>query len=586
MKINASSDAGGLIKIKCGNVMARLALLLLMSASFFAMKAQAFTPVDAPVTVTVVPSIALVQAKVTISGTSLVVGKNNQVNISITAAGGKATELKATIDANGTYKTDYTATAVGKYKVVVTAPDAKGKADATLTIASPAGAAASSSEAATSLIKTMQSGQAAGDAQIAGLPPSPAKEEFQKKSVALNQKLSELPAAQKQYESALGKMYDLGNKYPDILPALKPLFDDIDQANEAIKNQNDEFERRLAQASKKNATCDSLEAATEAFTAVSTSMNLIGKPWEILRAFAIDKGPGKIVDAIPNNKASDNEKFAITEAFKTSAGILVGGAAGGPIAMATTAIGLAGDTAQYFTQQKFAKYCEKFEGPVYAQFRAEMREKRTAYFSYKLDIRGKLQLRYQKDASIKPGQPIPLTGQIEGQVEKFQMSENAIMMASQLKGKVVARKIFSPLGTPYLEDIGTFARLAMPHSFYLPLKGELLGDKITLTMQPATKDFADIIRGKILYVFIDPALPIPRILTVDAPVQKAFFIFNRGMRAKPEFEVKTDSSKSTIEKTFTRTVDDPDADIKVEWKIDAKACNPGCLPPLYFSKSK
>ncbi|MEP7156644.1 MAG: hypothetical protein ABI905_12775 [Betaproteobacteria bacterium] len=571
----------GVKKIRHANALAMLATLLMFGAG-----AGAFTPINAPITVIVVPSTALVKSKVTISGSTLVVGKNNQVSISISAAGagGKAVELKATVDASGAFKTDYTATAEGKYKIAVTAPDGKGKAEATLTIASPVAAASTSSAAAPSLIKTMQSGQAAGDAQIAALPPSPAKEEFQKKSAALKQKLAEVPAAQKQYENALGKFYELGNKYPETLPALKPLFDQIDQANEAIKNQNAEFEKRLAQAGKKNATCDTLEAATEAFSALSTSMNMIGKPWEILRAFAIDKGPGKIIDAFPNAKGSDTAKFAITETFKTSAGILVGGAAGGPIAIATTVIGLAGDTAQFFTQQRFAKYCEKFEGPVYAQFRAEMRDKGKPYFTYKLDMRGKLQLRYAKDASIKAGQPIPLTGQIEGVVEKFEMSEDAIIMQPQLKSRVMLHKIISPIGTPYLEDVGTFARMAMPHSFYIPVKGELAGDKITLNLEPATKDFADLIKGKILYVFVEPALPIPSIQTVDAPVQKAFFIFDRGMRAKPEFEVKTDSSKSTIDKTFTRTVEDPAADFKIEWKIEAKACNPACLPSLYFSK--
>jgi len=579
MKSGESHDARAGLNLRRGSTARWLAALMLMCSS-----AWAFKPIDAPVTMMVVPSTTLVQGKVTISGTSLAVGKNNQVTISIAGAGGKAVELKATLDATGAYKTDYTAAAEGKYKVVATAPDGKGKAEAALNVSSPAGAAATSSAAAPALIKTMQNGQAAGDAQIAALPPSPAKDEFQKKSTELKQKLAELPGAQKQYENALGKFYDLGNKYPETLPALKPLFDDIDQANEAIKNQNAEFEKRLAQGSKKNATCDSIEAATEAFTALSTSMNLIGKPWEILRAFSIDKGPGKIMDAIPNNKASDNAKFAITETFKASAAVLVGGGAAGPIALATTAIGLAGDAAQYFTQQKFAKYCEKFEGPVYAQFRAEMREKGKPYFTYKLDMRGKLQLRYAKDASIKAGQPIPLTGQIEGVVEKFEMSENAIIIQPQLKSRVMLHKIIAPVGTPYLEDVGTFARMALPHAFYLPVKGELLGNKITLSLEPATKDFADIIKGKILYIFVEPSLPIPSIQSVDAPVQKAFFIFDRGMRAKPEFEVKTDSSKSSIDKTFTRTVDDPAADFKVEWKIEARACNPGCLPSLYFSK--
>lgn len=561
-------------------------LLLLLPTMFAAGIATAFEPVNAPVSVTVTPSTAVVKAKVTISGGSLALGKNNQVAIRIATASGKPTDLKSTLDASGAYKAEFVPTAEGKYKVEVTAPDGKGRAEATLNVVAAAGAAASSSASAAALIRTMQNGQAVGDKQVTSLPPSPARDEFLKKSAELKQKLAEIPGAQKQYEAALSKFYELGNKHPEVMTALKPLFDDIDRANEDIRKQNEEFEKRVAQASKQNASCDSLEAATEAFSALSTSLNMIGKPWEILRAFTIDKGPGKVVDAIPNTGgASDGTKFAIAETFKVSAGILVGGAAGGPIAIASSAIGVIGDVMQFFTQQKFAKYCEKFEGPVYAQFRAEMREKGKPYFTYKLDMRGKLQLRYTKSASTQGGQPILLTGQIEGVVEKFEMSENAIIIQPQLKSRVLTHKIIAPPGSPYLEDVGAIARMALPHAFNIPVKGELVGDKIKLKLEPAIKDFADAVKGKILYIFVEPALPIPSVQTVDAPVQKAFFVFDRGMRANPEFDVKTDSSKSTIEKTFTRTVDDPKNDFKLEWKIDAKACNPGCLPSLYFSKA-
>ena len=41
-----------------------------------------------------------------------------------------------------------------------------------------------------------------------------------------------------------------------------------------------------------------------------------------------------------------------------------------------------------------------------------------------------------------------------------------------------------------------------------------------------------------------------------------------------------------IERTFKRTEDLKDADILIEWKVDVKACNPTCLPSLYFGKAK
>ena len=546
---------------------------------------HAFEPIDAPVTVLVKPAVALVKSKVTISGTSLVVGKNNQVSIKISPASGAPQELKATVDAMGAFSAEFTPATEGKYKIVVTAPDGKGTVTGELTVASPTGSAAMASITANALIKTMQSGHAAGDAQIANLPPSPVKDEFQKKSAELKKKIAEIPAAQKQYESALGKVYELGNKHPELLPALKPLFVELDAANAEIKKQNEYFEKRLAEGAKKNANCDNLEAATEAFSALSTSMNLIGKPWQILRNFLIDKGPGKIIDAIPS-KAGDGAKFAIEETFKVSTSILAAGAAGGPIAMMGVAIGLVGDVSQFFIKQRFKEFCEKFEGPVYTQFRSEFRHKTKPYYTYKFDMRGKIQLRYAKDKAIKDGTPIEMTGQIEGVIEKIETAENAILMEPQLASRVMLRKITAPPGVPYAEDVGTIARLALPQSFYIPIKGELFKGKLTLKIEEATKDISDLIKAQILYVFLEPSLPIPSIQTVVTPMQNAHFIFTRGMREKPEFEVKTAKDSITFEKVFTRTVEDPTADFKIEWKIDVKGCNPGCLPSVYFSKAK
>ncbi len=561
---------------------------VVLTSTLASSSALAFEPVNAPVTVKVSPDVALVKSKVTLSGTSLIVGKNNEVTIAVAPESGAAqpppVKLTAKIDTTGNFKTEFSANTEGKFKIIVTAPDGKGSANATLQVATPLAAAGSQSASANALIATMQKGQTAGDAQIAALPPSPAKDEFQQKSAELKKKLAEIPAAQKQYEDALAKIYDLGTKYPESLPALKPLFDALATANEAIKAQNDSFEKRLAQGAKKNVQCDNIEAATEAFSAISTSMNMIGSPWAILKNWVIDKGPGKLVDTM--NLKTDAAKFHATQSIKLSASVLVGGATGGPIAASAAVIGFAGDLGQFWTQLKFAKYCEKFEGPVYAQYRSEFRHKSKPYFTYKFDLRGKIQLRYAKDAARKADDPIALTGQIEGTLVTTEYAENAIIINPELASRVLLRKVIGAPGVRYLEDVGTMARLALPQGFYIPVKGELHKGKITLKLEEATKDLSDAIQAQILYVFMEPSLPIPSVQQVKAPLEKAQFIFSRGMRAKPEFEVVTSKDKMQIEKTFKRTEDMKDADVFIEWKVDVKACNPGCLPSLYFSKAK
>ena len=171
-------------------------------------------------------------------------------------------------------------------------------------------------------------------------------------------------------------------------------------------------------------------------------------------------------------------------------------------------------------------------------------------------------------------------------MENTEYAENAIILNPELQSRVLVHKIIAPPGVPYSEDIGTMARMALPHGFYIPVKGELHNGKITLNIEEATKDLSDAIQAEIFYVFLEPSLPIPSVQRVDAPLQKAQFIFSRGMRAKPEFDVVTTKDQLKIERTFKRTEDLKDADILIEWKVDVKACNPSCLPSLYFGKAK
>ena len=116
-----------------------------LAVLFVAAPATAFQPGIAPVSIKVVPEVALVKSKVTLSGTSLIVGKNNEVIISVASASGESKPapktIKATLDDKGNFKTDFSVETEGKFQITATAPDGKGTASTTLQVAAPLAAA-------------------------------------------------------------------------------------------------------------------------------------------------------------------------------------------------------------------------------------------------------------------------------------------------------------------------------------------------------------------------------------------------------------------------------------------------------------
>jgi hypothetical protein len=210
----------------------------------------------------------------------------------------------------------------------------------------------------------------------------------------------------------------------------------------------------------------------------------------------------------------------------------------------------------------------------------EFLHKGAPYVKYQVALSGKVVLRYGKPGS--PNDPISLSGHIEGNGSDFGLWENAILLDDDhnLRNALLIRQTFAPIPSAYVEDLGMIARMATPAYFRVPVAGQLIKGKVILKLLPATHDFADLVRGRVVYIGIIPALPVPAIVGFSIPFQKAHFILTRGMRDNPEFPVVVDNKAklSLIERVFTREERRGGAEgVLVQWKIQAKACNPGCL---------
>ena len=118
------------------------------------------------------------------------------------------------------------------------------------------------------------------------------------------------------------------------------------------------------------------------------------------------------------------------------------------------------------------------------------------------------------------------------------------------------------------------AQVLTPTSFYIPVEGTIVKNKLTLRMLASTIDFTTATaRG--VYVFYGPGtLNVPLATTFTLPYKDAHWILQSGLGGtQTEFEIKTEGSKMTIERASS--VDKP-GEASAKYTMNLQACNPGC----------
>jgi len=531
----------------------------------------------APVQLTVKPQTVSPGAMVTMSGWTAVDGKSMSVAITVTPPSGPPVSLSAKAQPSGDFTLSGKAgQTLGIYQVKAVSPNGKGSATGSFTVVGAAGSLELAEKTVDALVSTaVEGGQVTADL-IATLPASPAKDEAQQKLDQLNAKLKEAPQQAAKAKEGLDKIAQIPKQYPETAPGLEPLTSAINAWQDEAKAENEKLKQQIARSKQKGVVCDQIDAASEALNAVSVALNLIGQPWKIALHFAQDKVvPDKLFSLLPATSRDSGAKFAIAESLKAGEALL-----GGPSAWAGFAFGFTVDLSQFMVSKVFDKYCEKFQGPVSATFRAEFTDGGNPLWNYDVNLEGRIVLRFAKGAS---GEAVHLSGQIEGTATKFTLWDNFIILDPRWKGNVLFHRAYHPPGFPYVPQAGTVPGALVPTSFYMRVEGEYVKDKITLDVGDAVMDYPKAAKGQVAYIFVDFVTLIPQVITVSVPYQGAQFIFSRGMRKGATFDVKSGKSKwmfwsapepATIEKVFTRK--ETGKDFVVTWNVKVKACNPEC----------
>src|SRR6185437_2849944 len=210
----------------------------------------------------------------------------------------------------------------------------------------------------------------------------------------------------------------------------------------------------------------------------------------------------------------------------------------------------------------FAKYCEKFEGEFTATMTAHFYSKPVAghdpveWWNFSTAIKGKLTLRYPKDAS---GKAVALSGQFEGGATHFTYYENVFstdLYGAMIKGGYYGHKDVPPAATDNAEG-GIVNALSSPTSFYVPVTGQYAGGKITLTLGAARTDFNDTYtRAHTFYVVIAPStLMLPVMGHFTLPYMNAHFILDHLI--KGDYDVGQAGKIMLLEMKGTKSLPGP-----------------------------
>lgn len=523
------------------------------------MALQSRTP-GAFVEVSVTPSIALIGQPVVISGETGYHEKTNTATIAIRhESGTPSTTLKAPVSAQGKFTITFTDTKkAGKYTVDVTAPDGKGKGAAAFTVAAIAGLAEEVEKAFLKLEdRGMRLLQAAREIAVS-LPSSKERDDVINKIIEIENREREidLPPV-----LILGELKKIQKQQNTINLDEVKIFGELQGWVEEAEETTAEIDRSGILNRSKDNVCETINTAIEGCKFAAFAFNVGKTGLETLRKCVIDKAIPSVVSAAVGDNAL---AVGISSGIKAKVAELEGGAG------ALGAIpGLILDVVEFFTKELLNRYCITYSGPFKAKMTMVWNEGSKPWMKYTIYLEGRITFRFQKENA--PGQPIPMTGEVEGNAVKHEFWED-VFAVEPLPPSVVLlqRKWLEPPSFPAAVespvDFGAIANMSTPASFNVPFGAQMDGDTITLAFKPARSDFSGVMAHRTLIVVFTGLMPDFTVFKV--PIQPAYWILTKGFGDNFTVNVQKDAAgKRFVAKTFTAHRETSDKGVVVDWHI-------------------
>jgi hypothetical protein len=402
---------------------------------------------------------------------------------------------------------------------------------------------------------------------LANMPITPAREELRAQVDQLEKELQTgtgpgLGASLTAIMSGLG---DFPDEVESLEEVIEPLEDQLDEWGK----EADQLEHQLrhnGQRCSQGASCDRADLLAQDLDLLSSTMTFLRQPLELIGGYGntaqFKEALGK--QSMPDQAFWRQKVKEANAAFDTRPP----GASGGGSSLSGwfSRVQIATERTRGLAQRElFQRFCQKFAGPVSASMDARAWSKGGQdWWKYEINLEGQLTLRYPSDAS---GATVPLTGELRGCATRFKSWDDALRVGwpKLMKGAVLFRTAREPF-----EGGGTCA------PFDLPVTGELSGEELVLTLEPAARrDYGEPLT-EVRYVVVSPlTIGLPIQTSFELPYKSAHFVWNRVLEGKP---LKLPVRKFGEQLVVATELNATRGGERVEGKYTAtiKACNPGC----------
>ncbi len=527
-----------------------------------------------PIDVTAVPTRVMPGGTVLIKGTTVRVDGDSRVTLRVSPPGGGGPAVRtATPATGGAWSLVFSETrTTGIYQVEAIAPDGKGRATASFTVelanALP-GIVASRSEALVAEV------QQAVDVVLAGLgsqPVSPARQEAEARLEVVRQEVAKAPAQLGVIRMEMDRVFGARAKVPEPIPLWDEYVESLAKWERDAAAAQERLDR-MAQASAKAAKgCADLDQLYEILTAASDALKLAHAPVDLSLSFWKSKAiEGTVARTTDPRQVGKGEKFAYTQALKLGVAAMQG-----PAGLLHALPGLMLDTAKLLHQKFFAKFCQKLEGPLQASFLGEsFTTNGDPFFKYRIALDGKVVLMYPTGAPANA--PLSVVGYVEGNGQ-FEIEDTPETVGRLIPGMVLYHTVKAPPGIGYWNDFGQGLKGLFPNYFRVPLRGVMTQDSIVVTLEPATTDFGESIKGRSIWVVLPAGGLVPQILDSPIAFQKAQPILERAIRRDPVLRIRVDGDFRIAEGTWQRDTTNAEKTARVRTVASLRACTPQCLP--------
>lgn len=582
------------------NLRALIPLLLCIAAPLASAQLE---PIDAPITLSAAPAIAVPGATVVLSGaTPFVTGKPGEVQLTITppaADGGDGDgtpiTVTAAVDKEGQYTLSFKDTAVmGEYRVLATAPDGKGSSNGKFGVLLMTGEQVAEQVTGTvykGYQQVLSSSEQALDGVeeiLVGLPDSSEKAQGIAKLAQLKTQLADRKKATAQASIQLGKFAEVVTTAGGAAALKAPLAQVLDSvgAMEAKAREHEaQVQRRIADSKGDVDICVRLDAAMELLNLTSMLINLYDAPVKIIINLFTDKAIPAGIDGAQSKTPGenlDNKKFVLAESQKGLAAFGLSGKDGlsfpskamgpGSVSFFT---GIAIDITNFVLKKIYESRCTRFEGPFTGSIKSRFLHESKPFWKYEMQVRGKLVLSAPKGAT-----ETQMRGRFEGQVVSYEVEQHLVKaLAPQLEQFLVFSKVQLPfLGANALlfDESGSYFNQAIPSTFYVPTTAVRRGDKIIVnTPDGGQVGLLPKANRGMFYAVIMSGL-IPELVMQPLPFESAEFLISRGMRKDAEFVISGSKGEQVIQRQFTRHESLDNGNITVDFAVDVKACDPKC----------